>query len=131
MIIRRYLEEKIILLLTQFPIVAVIGPRQCGKTTLCKKIGLNWKWVDLERESDYTVISRDPELFLQKNSAHVVFDEIQLLPELFSALRVCVDEERIRKGRFLITGSSSAELSKNVSESLAGRVDRAHSKRVF
>ena len=121
-IIEREIEVKIRFLLTQFPVVAVIGPRQCGKTTVCQRIGENWTCFDLEKDSDFQLISHDPELFLKKHLEQIVIDEVQLLPPLFSALRVSIDSMRSKKNRFLITGSSSPDLLTNISETLAGRV---------
>ncbi len=108
--------------LEMFPCVAVVGVRQCGKTTLLGELSSDWKVFDLEKESDFQVIARDPELFLRLNRDRVAFDESQLLPELFPALRVAIDAQRDKRGRFIITGSSSPDLLRSVSETLAGRV---------
>jgi predicted AAA+ superfamily ATPase len=108
--------------LDEFPCVAIIGPRQCGKTTLVKTLKKNWHYFDMESSGDLAAIEPDPEHFLRVYPSEVVIDESQLLPSLFSALRVEIDRERNRKGRFIITGSSSPELLRSVSESLAGRV---------
>jgi predicted AAA+ superfamily ATPase len=108
--------------LKTFPCVALLGVRQCGKTTLLKTLPATWKHFDLERRADHTVISRDPDAFFQLNPTHVGIDEAQVLPEIFPALRVAIDERRAVKGRFVITGSSSPTLLQAVSESLAGRV---------
>ena len=106
-----------------FPCVAIIGPRQCGKTTLVKDyIDESWKFFDMEKRKDQELVSQDPDLFLKLNKDHVVIDEAQLLPSLFPALRVAIDDDRTKKGRFIISGSSSPELLKNISESLAGRI---------
>jgi hypothetical protein len=105
-----------------FPCVALIGPRQCGKTTLLTALPQEWKRFDLERTSDFTTIQRDPELFLRLNPRHVAIDEVQHVPSLFPALRVAIDADRKTVGRFVITGSSSPNLLKSVSESLAGRI---------
>lgn len=105
-----------------FPCVAVVGPRQCGKTTLLHTLGSDWNYFDLERGADLGVISHDPDLFLRMNDNRVALDEAQALPELFPALRVAIDADRSRKGRFVITGSSSPDLLRSVSESLAGRL---------
>lgn len=105
-----------------FPIVAIIGVRQCGKTTLLKTLGDEWKLFDLEKMSDYNYISQDPDLFLRLNNNKVAIDEAQILPSLFPALRVAVDNDRDKYGRFIITGSSSPELIRSISETLAGRV---------
>lgn len=105
-----------------FPCVAILGPRQCGKTTLLRTLQEPWRIFDLESGSDFQVISRDPDLFLRLNPDHVAVDEAQLYPGLFAALRVAIDRERDRSGRFVITGSSSPALLRAVSESLAGRI---------
>ena len=108
--------------LKAFPCVGIIGPRQCGKTTLLKTLPAGWKCFDLERASDHQIAAGDPELFLRLNPRHVAIDEAQLLPALFPALRVAIDAARRQPGRFVITGSSSPDLLKSVSESLAGRI---------
>lgn len=121
-LIDRYAGNAVDYLLKRFPIVGIIGSRQCGKTTLCTQIMGDWKRYDLERENDYQIIGRDPDFFLERNARHVIFDEAQELPSLFPALRVAVDANRNETGRFIITGSSSPELLSSVSESLAGRI---------
>jgi predicted AAA+ superfamily ATPase len=110
--------------LSIFPCVALLGPRQCGKTTfLREQIAVKgWKLLDMERRSDFDTIMRDPDLFLRLNPGDVAIDEAQRIPDLFPALRVAIDADRKRKGRFIITGSSSPGLLRAVSESLAGRI---------
>ncbi|MBW2737427.1 MAG: ATP-binding protein [Deltaproteobacteria bacterium] len=105
-----------------FPCVAIIGPRQCGKTTLLKYLPEEWKIFDLEKQSDFQIISQDADLFLRLNHERVAIDEAQVLPELFPALRVAIDKDRQKTGRYIITGSSSPKLIRSVSESLAGRI---------
>lgn len=105
-----------------FPCVALLGPRQCGKATLLHTLGGDWTIFDLERGSDFQVLSRDPDLFLRLHPERVAVDEAQLYPELFPALRVAIDQRRDQTGRFVITGSSSPALLRAVSESLAGRI---------
>jgi predicted AAA+ superfamily ATPase len=119
---KRLYEALIKECLSNFPCVVILGPRQCGKTTLLKTLGAIWHRFDLERQNDFEVVSRDPDLFLRLNPRHVAIDESQLLPALFPALRVAIDDHRMEPGRFVITGSSSPELLKSVSETLAGRV---------
>ncbi|MDP1605153.1 MAG: ATP-binding protein [Rhodocyclaceae bacterium] len=109
-------------LLGLFPCVAIVGVRQCGKTTLLKELLPGWKILDLERLADFNAVARDPDLFLRLNPGRVAIDECQLLPALFPALRVAIDDHRAAAGRFVITGSSSPELQGAVAESLAGRV---------
>lgn len=109
-------------LLELFPCVAITGVRQSGKTTTLRELPQAWQLYDLETASDYDVVSRDPDLFFRLNPDKIALDEAQLLPALFSALRVAIDAERDKYGRFLITGSSSPELMRSISESLAGRI---------
>jgi predicted AAA+ superfamily ATPase len=113
---------KINSLLEMFPAVVILGARQCGKTTLAKNCRPDWLYIDLEKPSDFNRVTSDPEFFLQQNPKNIIIDEAQLCPILFEVLRGTIDEIRDLPGRFLITGSSSPELLKNISESLAGRV---------
>ncbi len=114
--------ESVRYLLGQFPIVALLGARQVGKSTLMRMIWPNAPLFDLENEQDRQRINQDPAFFLQQHEAPVCFDEAQLSPDLFKALRVAVDQQRHVPGQYLISGSSSPQLLKNISESLAGRV---------
>jgi predicted AAA+ superfamily ATPase len=119
---RRYYAKLLRSYLSYFPCVSIVGARQCGKTTFLGELPKGWTVFDLERSSDYQVIARDPDLFFRLNPRQVAIDEAQLLPSLFPALRVAIDSDRKRTGRFVITGSSSPELLRSVSETLAGRV---------
>lgn len=109
-------------LLNNFPILAIVGARQVGKTWLSKSIAPHFAYFDLEKSSDFDLIERDPEFFLKQHSHQVIIDEAQLMPSLFPLLRSLIDENRSLKSRFIITGSSSPELISNISESLAGRI---------
>jgi uncharacterized protein len=108
--------------LTLFPCVAIVGPRQCGKTTLLASLDEAWRVFDLERGGDFQAVSDDPDLFLSLHTGNVAIDEAQILPALFPALRVAIDADRGTKGRYVVTGSSSPELARAITESLAGRV---------
>lgn len=119
---KRAVERLLAEYLASFPCVAILGVRQCGKTTLLGTLPRGWRVFDLERRADHTVIARDPDTFFRLNPHHVAIDEAQQLPSLFPALRVAIDARRREKGRFIITGSSSPELVTAISESLAGRV---------
>ena len=103
--------------------VALLGPRQCGKTTLAREFADSEPshYLDLESISDQRRLE-DPEYYLGELEGLVILDEIQLMPELFSVLRVLVDRQD-RQRNFLILGSASPQVVKGVSESLAGRVE--------
>lgn len=111
--------------------MAVIGPRQVGKTTLALEIGRdrNALYLDLESRSDQVKLE-EPELFLkQYEDRLVILDEIHRAPELFQALRGIIDESRRkgkRTGRFLILGSAAIDLLRQSGESLAGRIEYVH-----
>lgn len=109
-------------LLGLFPCVAIVGVRQCGKTTLLGQMSGDWRIYDLEKLADAEAIARDPDLFFRLNPERVAIDECQLQPQLFPALRVAIDSARAHPGRFIITGSSSPGLLSAIAESLAGRV---------
>lgn len=109
--------------LEQFPAVAVLGPRQCGKSTLARHVieNLDAVYLDLEIPSHVNKLS-DAESFLRANEQRLIcLDEIQRVPELFEVLRGLCDEKRM-PGRFLILGSASPELLRQTSETLAGRI---------
>jgi len=119
---KRILEEKINRLLEMFPVVALVGSRQCGKSTLVKQLRPDWKYYDLESPDDYQLISNDPVAFFALNTHDVIIDEAQQYPELFRVLRGVIDTDRSKKGRFILTGSSSPDIVKGTTESLAGRI---------
>jgi predicted AAA+ superfamily ATPase len=109
--------------LRQFPAVALLGPRQVGKTTLARALSGKTKsvFLDLERQSDRSKLI-DPEAFFKDHTKElIIIDEVQHIPELFTHLRPAIDEHR-QPGRFLLLGSASPALVKGVSESLAGRI---------
>ncbi|TLY63038.1 MAG: ATP-binding protein, partial [Gammaproteobacteria bacterium] len=105
----------------QFPAVLLLGPRQCGKTTLMRHF-VDARYFDLERPSDLQVFSGDIEYALQNLKDPLILDEAQTLPALFPVLRSVIDDGRRKNGRFFLLGSVSPELLKSISESLAGRV---------
>lgn len=125
--IPRHIQAKIEERLTQFPAVALLGPRQAGKTTLADMLSEKRPsiYLDLENPSDRAKLT-DPILYLTAHEDKlVILDEVQKLPELFQVLRGLIDQGRkkgLRAGRFLLLGSASIELLKQSGESLAGRI---------
>jgi predicted AAA+ superfamily ATPase len=117
----RSTEKRFQRLLKTFPAVLVVGPRQCGKSTLTKHTLPDWEHLDLERPSDLALLNADLEGFLSVHAKKVVFDEAQRSPELFAALRHRIDSGS-GKGRYVLLGSASPALMRSVSESLAGRI---------
>jgi len=105
------------------PITALVGPRQCGKTTLARMYakGKRAAFFDLDSQLDLNRL-QNPQLMLGSLQGLVVIDEIQAMPELFRVLRVLVDRPG-NTARFLILGSASPDVVKNVSETLAGRIE--------
>ena len=113
--------------LDQFPAVAVLGPRQAGKTTLAgfisqERSGL---YLDLEDASDREKLADAAHYLSGHGENLVIIDEVQRAPELFQTLRVLIDKGRrqgLRAGRFLLLGSASIDLLRQSGESLAGRI---------
>jgi len=105
------------------PVTAIMGPRQCGKTTLARAIAQSTESTifDLEDPADFDLLSTTPKIILQQQKGLVILDEIQRIPELFPLLRVLADEPDSPR-KFLILGSASPELVQKSSESLAGRI---------
>lgn len=101
------------------PAVALVGPRQCGKTTLAKSLG--GAYFDLEQEPERLRLDLEWDNVTKQGSL-LILDEAQSWPEVFSRLRGAIDQERKRMGRFLLLGSVSPALMTRVSESLAGRL---------
>lgn len=122
--IPRLIKESVQKSLKKNPVTAILGPRQCGKSTMVKKLISRKEavvYLDLERPSDLQKLE-DPEWYFESQQEKLIcLDEIQRKPGLFPLIRSIVDENR-KPGRFLILGSASQELIRQSSESLAGRI---------
>ena len=119
--IKRQAEIMVRELAQQFPAVLILGPRQCGKTTLAKHF-LRGEYFDLEKPSDQQVFLEDIEFALRRLQPPLIIDEAQTLPELFPVLRSMIDLDRQRTGSYYLLGSVNPALIKHISESLAGRL---------
>ncbi len=104
----------------QYPVVTLTGPRQSGKTTLCRSVFPDMPYVNLEAIDEREAATQDPRGFLSAYPDGAILDEVQRAPSLTSYIQVRVDELR-RNGLFLLTGSQQLEISQTVSQSLAGR----------
>ncbi|EKD68230.1 MAG: hypothetical protein ACD_48C00016G0006 [uncultured bacterium] len=120
--IKRTVTPKIKKLSALYPVIAITGPRQSGKTTLAREIFSDYLYLNLENLDLLLAARTDPRNFLHLGSGQkIIIDEIQHLPDLFSYIQTEVDERKI-PGQFVITGSQQFELSEKISQSLAGRV---------
>ncbi len=118
--IRRNIADKLQALSRTFPVVTVTGPRQSGKTTLCRQVFSDYDYLSLERPDVREHASSDPLDLLERYGDKVILDEIQRAPELLSYLQAEVDRDR-RPGRFVLTGSHNLLLISGLSQTLAGR----------
>lgn len=123
MFIERDLTKIIMSGVKQVPIIAIIGPRQSGKSTLIKKIFKDYVYLDMQDAEIFDFANKDPKGFLDnyKNEGGVIIDEAQYAPNLFSQLKVEVDKNP-RPGYYILSGSQNFLLHEKISESLAGRV---------
>ncbi|HTR88686.1 MAG TPA: ATP-binding protein [Solirubrobacteraceae bacterium] len=119
--IRRTIQDQLERLAARQPVVTITGPRQSGKTTLCRTTFPDHEYVSLETPSERELAQEDPLAFLGRfEGRRAILDEIQRAPELPSYLQSLVDEDAT-PGRFILTGSQSLSLLDHVSQSLAGR----------
>lgn len=125
--IQRRITSELIARLDTTPAVALLGPRQVGKTTLAQEIGEGRPslYLDLESDADRAKLA-EPELYLSQHEDRlVILDEVHRLPDLFQNLRGLIDRGRrkgLRSGRFLLLGSASLDLLRQSGETLAGRI---------
>jgi hypothetical protein len=116
----RALESRLRRAAREMPVVTLTGPRQSGKSTLCRRVFRGKPYVNLEAPDVRADAIRDPRAFLARYSTGAVLDEIQRAPELVSYLQVAADEDPAA-GRWILTGSQNLALSRSIAQSLAGR----------
>lgn len=118
--IDRAISSKILAAQLYFPVICITGPRQSGKTALCKNLFPGYRYVNLENLAMRSAAISDPIGFLNSYGSLVIIDEVQNVPQLLSMIQVRVDEDSTL--RYVITGSSNFSLMASMSQSLAGRV---------
>ena len=120
--IKRDAEDALKRLADQFPVVAVTGPRQSGKTTLAKSVFPEKKYVSLDDKNMREIAKSNPADFLKAFPEGAVIDEAQKVPEIFEAIKLAADNEEYIPGKYILTGSSQFRLKENITDSLAGRI---------
>ena len=117
--IRRIISDKIIEAFPFYSVIIITGPRQSGKTTLCKNLFPDYNYYNLENPSLRDIVKNDYNKFIFDSYTGLILDEVQHMPELLSYIQVCVDEYPDKK--FILTGSSDFALMETITQSLAGR----------
>lgn len=120
----RFLRERLASALGDTPVVLLHGPRQCGKTTLARQVcePLGYGYLSFDDDTLRAAALADPAGFVAGLPVRMVLDEVQRVPEIFTALKVAVDSDRA-PGRFLLTGSANVLLLPRLADSLAGRIE--------
>lgn len=119
--INRLISDKLLEMATKFPVIAITGPRQSGKSTLCKNLFKEYRYVSLENPEIKHFALSDPKGFLDEYNDKVIIDEAQNAPELFSYIQGIVDESG-KTGQYILTGSQNFLLLEKITQSLAGRI---------
>ena len=117
--INRLLMAEMLRIIESFQVLILTGPRQSGKTTLCKMAFPGYRYLNLENPDTRDEIVADPMTFLKRNDTGMILDEAQQFPQLFSYIQVLVDEDKTK--RFVLSGSNNFSLMEKISQSLAGR----------
>lgn len=122
MYIKRKAEKVILEYLDIFPVIAITGPRQAGKSTLLQHVLTDYQYVSFDEDDVVKQFTDDPQEFLKRYSGKVIFDEVQRVPTIFGYIKRVVDKHRKDYGRFVLTGSCQFSLMNQITESLAGRI---------
>lgn len=118
---KRHIKRQILKYIKEYPVLALVGPRQSGKTTLVKSLFPKYTYISLENINARRAALEDPQGFLSAHGSYLILDEIQNVPEIFSCLQEIVDQNQT-PGQFILTGSSQFLLVEKITQSLAGRI---------
>lgn len=121
MILKRHLYDRAASMLTKYPMIAVTGPRQSGKTTFCRQLCPDYKYLNMELAENQEHARQDPHHFLQLYKGGVILDEVQNVPEIFPYLQHYTDM-RNEPGEYVLSGSQHFLLLEKITQSLAGRI---------
>lgn len=119
--VKRQIADKIRSTAQQMPVVSITGPRQSGKTTLCRTLFSDYFYANLENPETRAFAQEDPKQFLLQGRQGMIIDEAQYVPKLFSYIQVRTDETK-RNGEYILSGSQNFLLMEKITQSLAGRV---------
>jgi len=122
MYIQRHAEAHFMKCLALFPCVAVTGPRQSGKSTMVRHVLPDVPYITFDDPEEELAFKTDPKGFIGRFKGRVIFDEVQRVPLLFRYLKMEIDDDPGRTGRYILTGSNQLTLQKSLGESLAGRI---------
>ncbi len=120
--VTRDIEPFILKAAQQFPVIALTGPRQSGKSTTLQQLFKNYDYFTFDDPVIRRQAKDDPGLFIDQVPPHSIIDEIQYVPQVLPYIKICVDQHRDTSGQFLLTGSQMFQLMAGMTESLAGRV---------
>ncbi len=120
--LHRILQDKLKEYINYFSVVGLTGPRQSGKSTLLLHCLPNYRYVNFDDFKMVSFFEDDPDKFMSIYDSEVIFDEIQKVPQLFNYVKIAVDKDREKTGKFILTGSSQFQFIQGVTESLAGRI---------
>lgn len=123
-LINRELLSSITTIFRYFSVLTLTGPRQSGKTTLCRKLFAELPYYNLEDSATLAIVQKDPKAFLTKHTEGMIIDEAQRFPEIFSYLQVLVDEQNFtgnERRKYIVTGSANFTLMQQATQSMAGR----------
>lgn len=118
---KRIIKAEMDIYKNKYPVLALTGPRQSGKTTFLKTEFTDYQYVNLENLDSRNFALEDPNGFLKQYDKYVIFDEVQRVPHLFSYIQTKVDDDKIM-GQYILSGSQNFHLMQNITQSLAGRV---------